>query len=167
MQELREEQSHERRIEGDVVRDEVRHDEGVAQVSRLIALVGGAVVTVLGAIALIGIDWGSADLAADAPVTEVAGMPFTPVVAGATTFLGILLLLTAASRSGEGRVAMGAITASLGAAIVLADLREQWNVEDSQGWILLVVGVVTVLTGLVDRGDTVVSRRQERVIDVR
>lgn len=167
MQQVHEVQDGDRRVEGDVVRDEVRHDEGVAQLARLIALAGGAVVTILGLIALIGIDWGSSELAADAPVTEVAGMPFTPVVAGATTFLGLLLLLAAASRSGEGRVAMGAITASLGAAIVLADLRQQWNVEDAQGWILLVVGVVTVLTGMVDRGETVVSRRHDRVIDIR
>jgi hypothetical protein len=156
--------THDQRVEEVVVDDQVRHDEGVPQVARLIALAAGALVTILGLVALFGIDWDVAEL--DSPVTEIGDMTFTPVVAGATTLLGVLLLAAAASRNGEGRVALGAITGSLGAAIVLADLEGRWNVTEAQGWVLVAVGIVFVVAGIMDRGDTTVSRRQQ-VVDVR
>ena len=146
-----------------VVDDQVRHDDGVNQVARLVALAAGAVVTIVGLVALLNIDWDAAEL--DSPVTEVGSMTFTPVVAGATTFLGIVLMLAAAARSGEGRVALGAITACLGAAIVLADLQDRWHVTEGQGWALVAVGVVFIIAGLIGHG-TSVSRRQQ-VVDLR
>jgi hypothetical protein len=154
----------ERGVEQVVVDDQVRHDDGVPQVARLIALAAGAIVTILGLVALFGIDWDVAEL--DSPITEIGDMTFTPVVAGATTLLGVLLLAAAASRNGEGRVALGAITGCLGAAIVLADLEPRWHVTETQGWILVAVGIVFVVAGILDRGDTVVSRRQQ-VVDLR
>ena len=144
-----------------VVDDQVRHDDGVSQVARLVALAAGAIVTIVGLVALLGIDWDVAEL--DSPVTEVGDMTFTPVVAGVTTFLGVLLLAAAASRGGEGRVALGAITACLGAAIVLADLESRWQVTESQGWALVAVGVVFVIAGIIGHPDTVVTRRQQTV----
>jgi hypothetical protein len=155
---------HEQGVQEVVVDDQVRHDEGVPQVARLIALAAGAIVTIVGLVALLGIDWDAAEL--DSPVYEIGNMTFTPVVAGATTLLGVLLLAAAASRNGEGRVALGAITACLGAAIVLADLEPRWHVTETQGWIAVAVGVVFVVSGILDRGDTVVSRRQQ-VVDLR
>ena len=155
---------HDRRVGEVVVDDQVRHDDFVPQVARLIALAAGALVTILGLVALFGIDWDAAE--PDSPITEIGDMTFTPVVAGATALLGVLLLAAAASRNGEGRVALGAITGCLGAAIVLADLEPRWHVTEAQGWVLVAVGIVFVLAGILDRSDTVVSRRQQ-VIDVR
>ena len=97
------------------------------RIAQDLALFAG--VTILGLVALLGIDWEAAEL--DSPITEIGDMTFTPVVAGATTLLGVLLLAAAASRNGEGRVALGAITGCLGAAIVLADLEPRWHVTDS------------------------------------
>ena len=147
-----------------VVDDQVRHDDGVSQVARLVALAAGAIVTIVGLVALLGIDWDVAEL--DSPVTEVGDMTFTPVVAGATTLLGVLLLAAAAARSGEGRVALGAITACLGGAIVLADLESRWQVTEAQGWALVAVGIVFVIAGIIGHADTVVTRRQQ-VVDLR
>ena len=147
-----------------VVDDRVSHDDGVSQVARLVALAAGAIVTIVGLVALLGIDWDVAEL--DSPVAEVGDMTFTPVVAGATTLLGVLLLVAAASRNGEGRVALGAITACLGGAIVLADLENRWQVTETQGWVLVAVGVVFVIAGILGHADTVVSRRQQ-VVDLR
>lgn len=154
----------ERRVGEVVVDDQVRHDDGVAQAARLIALAAGAIVTVLGLVALLGIDWDVASL--DSPVTDIGDMTFTPVVAGATAFLGLLLLAAAASRNGEGKVALGALTGCLGAAVLLADLEPSWHVTEAQGWVLVAVGLVFVIAGVLDRNDTVVSRRQQ-VIDLR
>lgn len=152
-------------VAGDVyVADEVHHDDAVPQIARVIALAAGAIVTILGLVALFGIDWDAAEL--DGPITEIGSMTFTPVVAGATTFLGVLLLAAAASRNGEGRVALGAITGSLGAAILLADLEPRWHVTGTQGWILVAVGIVFVISGILDRSDRVVTRR-EQVVDLR
>lgn len=155
---------HDRTVGEVVVDDQVRHEDGVPQVARLVALAAGAIVTILGLVALLGIDWDAAEL--DSPITEIGDMTFTPVVAGATTLLGVLLLAAAASRNGESRVALGAITGCLGAAIVLADLEPRWHVTEAQGWVLVAVGIVFVVAGILDRSNTVVSRRQQ-VVDVR
>ena len=158
-------QVHDQRVGEVVVDDQVRRDDGVSQVARLIALAAGAIVTIVGLVALLNIDWDVAEI--DSPVTEVGDMTFTPIVAGITTFLGILLLAAAAARGGEARVALGAITACIGGAIVLADdLESRWQVTESQGWALVAVGVVFVLAGIIGHADSVVTRRQE-VVDLR
>lgn len=143
----------------DVVVDQYRVDDTRRQVSRLVALIAGGIVAVVGLAALFQMDWGNATL--DSPVVEVAGMTFTPVVAGITTALGLLLLAVAAGRRGEGRIGLGAIVAVVGAAMLLVDQVEtSWSINDRHGWLALVVGLVFVVTGLLsDRGPEVEHRR--------
>lgn len=142
----------------DVVVDQYRVDDTRRQVSRLVALVAGGIVAVIGLAALFQLDWGNAEL--DGPVIEVAGMTFTPVVAAITTALGLLLLAVAAGRRGEGRIGLGAIVAVVGAAMLLVDrIETSWSVNDRHGWLALVVGLIFVVTGIFsDRGPGVEHR---------
>ncbi len=145
-----------------VVSDEVRRDDGVPQAARLIALAAGAIVTIIGLFAVLEVDWANAE--ADAPVYEVAGMTFTPVVAAITAVLGPLLIGVAASRASEGKIAMGAIVASLGVAMLLVnDLGNRWQTSDSQGWLALAVGVVFVVAGVLSERRHVVRRSAREV----
>jgi hypothetical protein len=149
----------------EVRREEVRRDDTVPQIARLTALAAGAIVAIIGFLALMRVDWGTAEV--DAPAYDVLGMSFTPVVAGVTAFLGLLLILAAASRTGEGKIALGAVTASLGAAILLvADLENSWQVGDDQGWLALIVGGVFVAAGILTER-TQVTRRRDHQIDLR
>lgn len=145
-----------------VVAEEVRSGDGVPQAARLIALAAGAIVTVIGLFAVLKVDWAEAEL--DRPVYDVSGMSFTPIVAAITALLGLVLLAVAASRGSEGKIAMGAIVASLGAAMVLmGDLESRWQTTDAQGWLAIVIGVVFVAAGILSERRHVV-RRQERVV---
>ncbi len=145
-----------------VVADEIHRDDAVPQAARLIALAAGAIVAIVGLFAVLSVEWGTAEV--DSPTYDVLGMTFTPVLAVVTAVLGVLLILTAASRSSEGKIAMGAIVASLGAAILLVnDLENRWQVQDTQGWLALVIGIVFIVAGiLTERGRVV--RRQARAV---
>ncbi len=141
-----------------VVADEVERDDAVPQIARLASVAAGAVVAIIGLLALLGVDWEAAEV--DRPVHEAAGMTFTPIMAVLTAVVGVLLILVGAARSGEGKIAMGAIVASLGAAILLVgDLENRWQVSDSQGWLALVVGLVFVVAGILAERRHVVRRQ--------
>lgn len=143
--------------------DEVRTENGVAQAARLIALAAGAIVAIIGLFAVLEVDWGTAEI--DRPVYEVAGMTFSPVVAGITAILGVILIAVAASRASEGKIAMGAIVASLGAAMLLVDdLDVRWNTSDGQGWLALSVGMVFVVAGILSERRSVVRRSERAVV---
>lgn len=140
-----------------VVAEEVR-DDGVPQIARLVSVAAGAIVAVVGLLALLAIDWGVAEV--DRPIYEVGGMTFSPVMAVITATIGVLLILVGAARSGEGKIAMGAIVASLGAAMLLVgDLENRWQVSDGQGWLALIVGVVFVVAGILAERRHVVRRQ--------
>jgi hypothetical protein len=119
-------------------------------------------VTIIGAFALLKVDWSVAE--AGAPLYEVAGMTFSPVAAVVTAVLGLILIATAASRASEGKIAMGAVVASLGVALLLInDLETRWNTSDGHGWLALSVGLVFVVAGILsERRQTV--RRSERAV---
>lgn len=145
-----------------VVSDHVRVErlDGPAQVGRIIGLVAGAAVTLIGVVALGKIDWG-ADVQFDAPLVAFANMTFTPIVAGVTALIGLVLIATAASRDGDGRVAVGAVLATVGVGIVAAEeLRRSWSMTGRQGWLAIAVGIVFVLSGLLAQGRYVTGRRR-------
>jgi hypothetical protein len=145
----------------EVATDEVR-ESGVPQAARLIALAAGAIVTIIGLLAVLKVDWAEAQ--ADSPLYDVAGMTFTPVVAGVTAVLGLILIAVAASRGGEGKFAMGAIVASLGAAMLLVgDLGTRWQTSDGQAWLALAVGGVFIVAGILSERREVVRHTQHAV----
>ena len=145
----------------EVATDEVRSESGVPQAARLVALAAGAIVAIIGLLAVLEVDWSVAEV--DSPVYEVAGMTFTPVVAGITAFIGVILIAAAASRTSEGKIALGAIVASLGAAMLMSDLGNRWQTNDSQGWLALAVGVVFIVAGILSERREVVRRSQRAV----
>jgi hypothetical protein len=146
----------EHRTEDQVV-DEVR-PAGVNQLARVLALITGAIVLVLGVTAMVRIDWGSADL--DDPQVTVADMTFTPVIATATVIIAILLIGAAAMPEGDLRLALGVVLLGFGAAVLLVDeMGTSWDLGDRSGWLAVSVGAVFVVTGLLTDGRQVVRRR--------
>ncbi|MEO6627167.1 MAG: hypothetical protein ABIP03_01220 [Aquihabitans sp.] len=140
----------------------VERVNGPALMGRTIGLVVGGAVTLVGAIALAKIDWADAEL--DAPMVAFGGMTFTPVVAGLTAAIGLILILMAAGRGGDGSIAAGAIVATLGVGIVaVEELRRSWTVTGRQGWFAIAVGVVFVLSGLLAQGHSLTVRRVSAV----
>jgi hypothetical protein len=155
---------HEIREHELVVVDEAADGEGIHDVGRFIALLGGAFVAVLGTMAALMIDW--SDATATSPVVDVADLPFTPAVAGVTLVLGLLLISAAAARGGDGRLTLGVITAVFGLAVVLTDDRI-WpeHVIDRHGWLALGIGSLFILTGMLDEyGWRTRVRRTQRYV---
>jgi hypothetical protein len=145
-----------------LVDDRIGDRGGVSRAARAVALVAGAVVTVIGLIAALRIDWGAAEF--DGPVVSAAGMTFTPTTAGITAVLGFFLIGAAASHDSPARITLGAITGALGAAVLLlSEVATSWNVSDRHGWLALVAGGVFVAAGLLsERRDPVQRRRAVR-----
>lgn len=146
----------------EIATDEVRTESGVPQAARLVALAAGVIVAIIGLLAVLEVDWSGAEV--DSPVYEVAGMTFTPVAAGIAAFTGMILIAAAASRGSEGKIAIGAAVAALGAAMLLvSDLGNRWQTNDSQGWLALAAGVVFIIAGILSERREVVRRSQRAV----
>ena len=140
----------------------VERQSGPAQLGRIFGLIAGAVVTLIGVIALAKINWDNVQF--DAPVVAFAGMTFTPIVAGITTLIGIILIGMASVREGDSRVAIGAVLATIGVGLVSAtELQRSWTMTDRQGWLAIAVGVIFVLAGLLTQGRSFTSRRRSHV----
>lgn len=140
----------------------VERANGPAVLGRTIGLVAGGAVLLVGAIALAKIDWADAEL--DAPMVAFGGMTFTPLIAGLTALIGLILILMAAGRGGDGSVALGAVVATLGVGIVaVEELRRSWTVTGRQGWLAIAVGIVFVLSGLLAQGRSLSVRRVSAV----
>jgi hypothetical protein len=75
-------------------RSSASSSEGANAVLRGIAAAAGGVVTVVGIVALIRIDWVDG---LSSPPSEVLGMAFTPAVAIATTVIGLIALVAGAA----------------------------------------------------------------------
>jgi hypothetical protein len=143
-----------------VMADEVvDRPDGPATLARIIGLVTGAAVTILGIVALAKVDWQNAEI--DRPLVAIQSMTFSPVVAGVTVAIGLVLILLAAARDGGTQVAFGAILAVLGVAILFADeLHRSWSVTDRNGWLALGIGAITLLCGFLAHGRRAVVRRR-------
>lgn len=141
-----------------VVSDRVSDRSGLARAARMLALVVGAGVTLLGLVAALRVDWEAAEY--DAPLVSVADYTFTPTTAVVTAGLGLLLIGAAAAYFSPARITMGAIVATVGVAILLADdLATGWNVSDRHGWLALLVGVVFIGAGLLSEHTDIEHRR--------
>jgi hypothetical protein len=153
-----------RREEAVVVADEVVDATApVGPIARMIALVTSAVMTGVGAVALVQIDWSNGGF--DAPSVEVLDIPFAPATAVATALLGLLAIAVSVGRIGEGRVVMGAILTTIGLAIVIADGGPtELELTDRLGWFTAGIGVILLLAGLASSG-RLATRRTERRVD--
>lgn len=147
-----------------VVADEVvDRPDGPATLARIIGLVTGAAVTILGIVALAKVDWQNAEI--DRPLVAIQNMLFSPVVAGVTVAIGLVLILLAAARDGSTQVAFGVVLAVLGAAILFSDeLHRSWSVTDRNGWLALGIGAVTLLCGLLANGRRAYVRRRAETL---
>ena len=96
-----------------------------------------------------------------AGLSQAADMPFSPTTALFPSVLGFFLIGAAASHDSPARITLGAITAALGAAILLLeDVGTSWNVSDRHGWLALLVGGVFVVAGLLSERRDLVERRR-------
>lgn len=142
---------------GDHDRLVVQRTDGVSQALRVVALVAATIVTVIGLIALLRVEWSAADW--DTPIVRVADLAFTPAVAGITAALGFVLIIGAALRSGTARIWLGAVLTTVGIVLVLAEgVESRWHVGDRHGWLAVGIGVVFLITGLLTDGRRIAGR---------
>ena len=138
------------------VADEFRSDTGVGRVARFCALGAGVIVSVIGLMAVLAVDWSHADWRT--PIVDAAGMNFSPTVAVATGVLGLIMIAVAAGRGGESKLGLGAVVTAFGAAVLLIDgMNTRWDLTTSHGWLALGTGVVFLIAGMLSDG-----RRVER-----
>jgi hypothetical protein len=124
------------------------HD-GTNSAARAVAAIAAAVPIVWSIVALIRLEWADGF---DAAPVEVAGLAFTPIVAIATLLIGIIALAAAASSDRASKLAIGALLACVGLAILLAgSSRADLDLEAGHGWLALIVGAVLLLAGMVLR----------------
>ena len=127
-------------------RQTTRTSNGLNVALRAIGAIAGGVVTVIGIVALIRIDWNNGF---DSAPVDVAGMLFTPAVAIATTGVGLFALAAGASADRAVKLTVGIILGCVGLGVLLAgDSRADWDLERGHGWLAVVVGAVLIVTGL-------------------
>jgi hypothetical protein len=116
-------------------------------IAQVVALIVGVFFLVLGAIALART--GFEDLTAE---TTVAGMPHTGLLGIVEIAFGVLLVMAAAAgAAGRGLMAfLGALALAWGIVVVVQPtiLEDLLAMEQINGWVYLVAGLVTVLAGL-------------------
>jgi hypothetical protein len=118
-------------------------------VLRLVAAVAAGVAVVIGAIALLRIDWGDG---LDAAPVQIAGMGFSPLLAITTLAAGVIALLAAASPDRGSKLFVGGLLIAAGVVVLLAGTTEgRWALEAGHGWLAIAVGGVLVLVGVLLR----------------
>jgi uncharacterized membrane protein HdeD (DUF308 family) len=117
-------------------------------VLRVVAGAAGAVMLVIGLVAVARLDWSQGF---DAFPVEVAGMPFSPLVAIVTAVAGLLALVAGAVWDRESKLVMGGVLICVGIAVFIADTASRADLVDRHGWMALVVGIVLVAAGLLLR----------------
>jgi hypothetical protein len=132
------------------VNDEV-HADAPSQLARLIAVVTGFAMTILGIAAVVGVEWnGMTREQFDEPMSEVLDMAFTPITALVTLGVGLVLLIVAAARMAGASMVFGALLAAAGVANLAVDgTHTSWQVADRHGWVALAAGLVFLLAGLI------------------
>jgi peptidoglycan/LPS O-acetylase OafA/YrhL len=144
----------------DARRDEIVDRESRIDPSRIVAMLAGIGMLVLGAIVLLetGLDGFP-----DEPTTEVAGLMHTPLIGVIDIGLGALLLAGAASSSRGLSTFTAAlmIAAGLVAALATEDLPSELATNSEYGWMLVVVGAVVLIVDLLVPS---VGRRHHRVV---
>lgn len=137
----------------DVRHEEVRRDDVVDRdsrmdPSRIVAMLAGIGLLVLGTVVLLdtGFDgWPSE------PVTEVANLQHTPLLGVVDVGLGVLLLVAAAtwSRALSTFTAALMIAAGLVAIFATEDLPDELATTSDYGWMLVIVGAIVMVVDFV------------------
>lgn len=127
--------------------------------ARIIGCIAAMVPILLSVVALARINW---DAGFDSLPVAVMDVAFTPEVAIATLFGGLLALAAAISWDRESKLAVGAILFVIGIGLLaardnasLADL----SIEDAHAWLAIGVGSTLFLTGLMIRREWWAVRR--------
>jgi hypothetical protein len=138
-------------------------------VFRLLAVLAGGVMTVIGLVAVAEVSWGGNGF--DAPPVDVAGMTFTPTVAVVTAAAGIIALIAGALYDRASKLVVGGLLIVGGVVILLTDTvsNPDWAFEDGQGWLAIGVGATLIVAAaLMQMVWTASERRPERrVVDER
>jgi peptidoglycan/LPS O-acetylase OafA/YrhL len=136
----------------DTRRDETRRDdvtdrESRVDPSRIVAMLAGIGLLVLGAVVLLDTGF---DGFPDEPTTEVAGMLHTPLLGVIDVGLGALLLAGAAawSRAISTFTAALMIAGGLVVAFASEDLPTEVATTSDYGWMLVIVGAVVMVVDL-------------------
>src|SRR5262245_10997132 len=112
---------------------------------RLLAVIAGGVMTVIGLIAVAEVSWGDAGF--DAPPVDVAGMSFTPTVAVATAAAGVIALIAGALYDRASKLVVGGLLVVGGVVILFTDTvsNPDWAFVDGQGWLAIGVGATLIV----------------------
>ena len=124
--------------------DSMVHEERDMAPGRILAVIAGAALTVIGAIVLVrtGID-GSLET----PTTELLGASHSAYAGIVEVVCGILLLVAGASRDQTLAVLPGILLVAGGIFAMAAgdQLRQDLGVNDSTGWFMIIAGIVAFL----------------------
>lgn len=122
-------------------------NSSIGLIVRISAMAVAAVPTIIGLVALARLHW--ADFGMDAPVVAVADISFRPWIAIATTAIGVVCFVAAATWDRESKLVVGGLVAAAGIAVLLANPSiQQVALTDRLGWVFVAVGAVLVIAGL-------------------
>jgi hypothetical protein len=122
-------------------------NSSIGLVVRIMAMAAAAVPTIIGLIALARLHW--ADFGMDAPAVGVADISFRPWIAIATTAIGVICLVAAATWDRESKIVVGGLVAAAGVAVLVAHPSiQQVALTDRLGWMFVAVGAVLIIAGL-------------------
>jgi hypothetical protein len=118
---------------------------------RLLAVIAGGVMTIIGLIAVAEVSWG--DNGFDAAPVDVAGMTFTPTVAVVTAAAGLIALVAGALYDRASKLVVGALLVVGGIVILFTDTvgNPDWTFEDGQAWLAIGVGVTLIVVAALMR----------------
>jgi hypothetical protein len=112
---------------------------------RILAVIAGGVMAVIGLIAVSQVSWG--DSGFDASAVQVAGMSFTPTVAVVTAAAGVVALVAGALYDRASKLVVGALLVVGGVVILFTDTvsNPDWSFDDGQGWLAIGVGATLIV----------------------
>jgi len=127
--------------------EQVTASESFLDLSRIVSLLGGLFLILLGALVLI--DTGLHDFPS-APTTEVFGFTQTPLLGALDVGAGLLLLIGAVDPSRALSILTGALILMGGVILLAANdkLDQSLQANDAYGWMAVALGGVVLLVAL-------------------
>jgi len=126
---------------------------------RILAIIAGAVLTIIGAIVLVRT---GLDSSLETPTTHLLGASHSAFAGIAEVVCGLLLLLAGAARE-QTLAALPAVLLAVGGILCLAagqQLRSDLGVDRSTGWFMIVFAIVSFLCAAMPIAHRMTSRRE-------